>query len=338
MRKEYNPNKDKPLPLNPFFHQVIVPIYIPLTVGYHRDSFNILKICLQSLFKTSHEKTFFTCINNGSGPEVREYLNQLLQEGQIQEVIHTENIGKVNSILKALNGHDFDLVTITDSDVLFLPGWQEEGYAMFKAFRKLAALSTSPNPRLLKFHTWNLILEFFFSKQLKFTPVEDPKSLKQFAESIGNPELFKPGHYEKNLTLTLGGKVGVLGAGHFVVTYRKELFEDFPLKFTKFKLGGKSEGRLDRLASQKGCWRLSTSKSFSLHMGNIEEPWMKSCLETISQTSFNPETLGLPPLDRTGKMGVFYANSILSKILSKGFILRKFLAFKGLDEKHISSY
>lgn len=338
MRIEYNPNRDQQLTSSPFFHQVIIPVYIPLKEGYHRDSFNILKICLESLFKTAHKKTFFTCVNNGSGPEVREYLNQLFEQGKIQEVIHTENIGKVNSILKALKGHDFDLVTIADSDVLFLPGWQEEGYAMFRSFKKLAALSTSPNPKLLKFHTWNLIHEFFFSDKLRFTSVEDPQGLKQFTESISNPDLFKPCHYEKNLTLTSGGKIGVLGAGHFVVTYRKELFKDFSLNFAKFKLGGDSEGILDRLVSQKGGWRLSTSKSFSLHMGNIEEPWMKSYLESISQTGFNPETPALPPLERIGRLGVFYANSILPKILNNRLILRGFLKFKGLDKKYISSY
>lgn len=338
MRIIHNPNKDKPLSSSPFFHQVIVPIYIPHLENYHKDSFTILKICLESLFKTSHKKTFFTCVNNGSCAEVRDYLNQQLDLGRIHEVIHTENIGKVNAILKALKGHDFDLVTMTDSDVLFLPDWQKESYAMFRSFKKLAALSTSPNPKLLKFHTWNLILEFFFSKKLRFTPVKDPQGMIEFAKSIGNKELFKPSHLKKNLTLTAEGKEGVLGAGHFVVTYRKELFEDFSLKFAKFKMGGKSEGRLDRLASQKGCWRLSTSKSYSLHLGNIEEPWMKTRLEAISPTDFHPEDPGLFPLEKTGRFGVFFANTILPKIFNKGPIFRKFLVFKGLDEKYSSSY
>ncbi|MEP0713947.1 MAG: glycosyltransferase family A protein, partial [Algoriphagus sp.] len=160
MRIHYNPNKDLPILPETYWHQVIVPIYIPSLEGYYSESFEVLKICLESLFQTSHDKTYFTCINNGSGDFVKDYLNQLLAEGKIHEVIHTTNIGKINSILKGINGHDFQIITVTDSDVLFLSGWQQESYSMFQAFPKLAALSTSPNSKLYKFHTWNIIKEF----------------------------------------------------------------------------------------------------------------------------------------------------------------------------------
>lgn len=338
MRKNYNPNKDQFHFQNSFLHQVIIPIYVSENDEFHKDSFSILKICLESLFKTTHKRTFFTCVNNGSKPEVREYLKTLFDLGKIHEVIHTDNIGKVNSIIKGIKGHNFEIVTISDSDVLFLEGWQEECYSMFKNFKKLAALSTSPNPKLLKFHTWNLIQEFLFSKRLRFTCVEDPDGLKQFADSISNFNLFKPCHYQKNLSLSINDKVGVLGAGHFVVTYRGELFEDLALKYVNFKLGGDSEGKLDELVSKKGCWRLSTSKSYSLHMGNIEEPWMRSTLKNIVGTTLDPDDLGLSPLERNNIVSVFFANRILSKILSRKIFFKKFLLFKGLEKESISDY
>ncbi|MDD3005817.1 glycosyltransferase, partial [Flavobacterium sp.] len=120
MRVGFNPNKDKVLPKSDYTHQVIVPVYIPHQNDYFKDSFQILQLCLESLFKTCHGKTYITIVNNGSCIEVVNYLNQLQQETKVQEVIHTTAIGKLNAILKGLSGHQFPLITITDADVLFL--------------------------------------------------------------------------------------------------------------------------------------------------------------------------------------------------------------------------
>lgn len=50
MRVGLNPNKDKIIENTDFFHQVIVPVYIPHQNDYFKDSFQILKFCLESLF------------------------------------------------------------------------------------------------------------------------------------------------------------------------------------------------------------------------------------------------------------------------------------------------
>ena len=107
MRIGFNPNKDKILTASEYFHQVIVPVYIPNQEGYFKDSLQVLKYCLESLFKTSHNKTYFTVVNNGSCAEVKNYLDSLYQEEKLQELIHTTGIGKLNAILKGLTGHQF---------------------------------------------------------------------------------------------------------------------------------------------------------------------------------------------------------------------------------------
>ena len=59
-----------------------------------------------------HSKTFITIVNNGSCNEIKVYLDDLLDKNAIQELIHTQNIGKLNAILKGISGHQFELVTI----------------------------------------------------------------------------------------------------------------------------------------------------------------------------------------------------------------------------------
>ena len=89
MRIGFNPHKDKIQVASDYFHQVIIPVYIPNQEGYFKDSFAILKLCLESLFKTIHEKTFVTIVNNGSDISVANYLDLLLKENKIRE-LHQE--------------------------------------------------------------------------------------------------------------------------------------------------------------------------------------------------------------------------------------------------------
>ena len=74
----------------------------------------------------------------------------------------------------------------------------------------------------------------------------------------------------------------ILGANHFVATYRKEVFNVnnvFPEdKFRK----GDEEFFLDSSADKLGFYRLSTQSSFAFHMGNKMD-------EFIAQVNFDPK-------------------------------------------------
>lgn len=119
MKIGYNPNKDKKQEPNDFFHQVVIPVYIPDSKDYFKDSLKILEYCLTSLFKTIHPKTYITIVNNGSCIEVSNYLNDFQKNGKIHERINTTNVGKLNAIIKGISGHNFTFITTSDADVLF---------------------------------------------------------------------------------------------------------------------------------------------------------------------------------------------------------------------------
>ena len=133
-----------------FFTGSIIPVYIPNQEGYFKESFAVLKLCLNSLFKTCHKQTYFTIVNNGSSKEVSAYLDGLFQENKIQELIQTSAIGKLNAIFKGIAGQQFPIITITDADVLFLNNWQQETYAVFEAFPKTGSVSPNGVFKLLK--------------------------------------------------------------------------------------------------------------------------------------------------------------------------------------------
>lgn len=337
MRIGSNPNKDKELQKSEFIHQVIVPVHIPHQDDYFKDSFKILKLCLESLFITSHAKTYFTIINNGSCQEIVSYLNQLHNENKIHEVIHTTAIGKINAILKGLTGHQFELVTISDADVLFLDKWQKATYEVLVAFPKAGAIGTTPSSKVLKQFTSNVIVSNMFSTNLKFTEVLDKKALIMFSESIGNVGFYKEIHLNKQLTITNNDVLAVVGAGHYVATYRRSIYDRPKANFSKFKMGKALKDFFDEPVEKKGFWRLSTSKNYTYHMGNVKEKWMDDEMQRLSK--LNCELNPLPFLVIDSKRLNFYnLNIFLFKFLSYGPIWKLFLLYKGLTKVEAEKY
>jgi len=339
MRVGFNPNKNKKIDESDFYHQVIIPVHIPNFEGYFKDSFQIFKYCIESLFKTSHSKTYYTIINNGSCNEVSEYLNDLYNHNKIHELMHTTSIGKLNSILKGMSGHSFSLVTISDADVLFLNDWQKGTYDVFEAFPKAGAVCPTPSSKVLKQFTANIIIDNILSRNMKFTEVKNTKALSMFASSIGNCDFYKEVHLNKNLTITSKkGTVAVVGAGHFIATYRREVYIKPELLYSKFKMGSALKDFLDKPVLKNDYWRLSTNDNYAYHMGNVIEGWMSETIETLKIC--NEEYLlnvNLHQVSRS-KLKARCQSFIFDKLLTKKIIWKRFLQWKGLTPQEAKHY
>jgi hypothetical protein len=338
MRVGFNPNKDKQLDKSSYNHQVILPVYIPHQEGYFKDSFQILQFCLESLFKTSHSNTYFTVVNNGSCPEIIAYLNQLHHEGKIHELIHTNNIGKLNAVLKGITGQQFGLITITDADVLFLNDWQKATYEVFEAFPKTGVVSTTPSSRVLKQHTANVLVAQLFSSKLGFTNVLHPNALVLFAKSIGKINFYNATHLKKHLTISNGTTKAVIGAGHFVATYKGTVFDLLKNRYSSSALGGSSESLfLDQPVSDLGYWRLSTEGNYTCHMGNVLEPWMES---TLGNNIDSRIPFGDITFLSNRKASVYFVDwkKSIFKLLTYKPIWKLFLQYKGLTKEEAQDY
>lgn len=337
MRIGSNPQKDKEIGHSDYFHQVVIPVYIPNQEGYFKDSFQILKFCLESLFKTTHSKTYFTIVNNGSCKEIKDYLENLFEEKHIHELINTTNIGYINAMIKGVSGQNFPIITTADCDVLFLNGWQEHSYEIFEAFPKAGVVSPAPNSRMIKTLTNNILIENLFSKKMKFDKVIDPQSMIDFAHSVNNISLFKPIHLDKYLVINNKNTKAMVGASHFVATYRADVFSTIE-KSCAFILGGNSDDVFDVPVIKKGFWRLSTSKNYAFHMGNVVEDWMKEKFDLVT-TSNNQFSIELPLQKvKINKIINWLSLNFFSKILLKRPIWIFFLRYKGLTKTEANIY
>jgi hypothetical protein len=337
MRVGFNPNKDKELLKSDFFHQVVIPVYIPHQEEYFKDSFQVLKICLESLFKTAHDKTYITIVNNGSCNEVMCYLNELFFEKRIHELVNSSNIGYINAMLKGISGQNFPFFTTADADVLFLNNWQKESYKLFKVFSKTGAVSPSPNSRVLRYFTGNVLFEKGFSNSVKFTNNKDPEAMIAFAKSVGNEKLFNKTNLEKCLTIGNSEARGLIGAGHFIVTYRSDVFDKLEKRFTKYVLGGDSDFIFDKPVEKKGFWRLSTEKNYAFHMGNVREEWMIEVLQNLHENRENIVAPKLKPF-KVNRFVIWFKTEIFSRVLFKKPIWRLFLQYKGLSKSEAKKY
>ncbi|MDC7995709.1 glycosyltransferase [Altibacter sp. HG106] len=338
MRIGTNPEKNTEVAQGDFYHQLVIPVYIPEDQGYYKDSFVIFKHCIQSVLKSCHPQTFITLVDNGSMAKVASYIDTLYQEQKIHEVIHTTNVGKINAFFKGIGGHRFSLITIADADVLFLNGWQAASYAIFEAYPKTGFVSTTPNPKLWKYHTGALLWRFFFSNRLTAAPIENPDALRHFASSIGNDRFFKEVHYAKALTLYENGTKAVLGSGHFVATYRGEIFYELQKSYSHLKLGADSVRTfLDAPVANRSMWRLATAQNYTYHMGNTAESWMAETQRTIEPSKEPIPKPKLPPMRKP----TWVANLVvrlLGKLSSSSFFQKQFLRQKGFSANERSEY
>lgn len=336
MRIGSNPHKDQLQEQSDYLHQIIIPVYIPNQEDYFKNSFQIFQLCLDSLLATVHKNTFITIVNNGSGVFVKDYLVEMLRQNKIQELIHTHNIGKVNAILKGLAGHNIDLVTISDADVMFLPNWQTETIKVFNHLPKVGVVGIVPQFKTYKSNCGNLIFDNFFNKNMKFIPVKNPEALIRFYDSIGWARDYNQDLLEFSLGLELRPDVKVYaGSGHFVATYKKDIFQEITT-YNGYKLGGKSEGYLDAAALKKGYWRVTTHDNYAYHLGNTLEDWME--VEAINGSNLECTDFKFTKRKKVTAISHFVKNRLLVKIIFMKRVSKLFLRWKGLPKKMIKNH
>ncbi len=290
MRQGVNPSKTSNKIILQSSHRVILSVYIPnLEDEYFKHAQEVFKLCLESVLYTVHDKTRISIIINGCCKEVEQLIYSYKDANPlIDQVFFTrENLGKINAIYSIVKSNLEPLITISDSDVLFLKGWQEESINVFKNFPQAGMVSPVPTSKGYLYSTGTTLYYGLFKAKIKFRDVLDPEGMDNFQKSVGS-KLFDPVHLRKYLVLSVNKKEAVVGCGHFVGTFRKEVFEHSPTNVCEFRVqGGSEEAYLDEPNDLGGFLRLATLGNFAYHMGNTPAKWMHDKLEEIKISGKN---------------------------------------------------
>jgi len=276
MRVGINPEKFKDKRNVRVMHRVIVIFFIPNVLDdYYKESIDVLHACLESIVSTiNFETTCITLINNNSVSDVNSVIDKYINKGKIDKYVHySENKGKVYAIMNEIRGIYEPFVTISDADVLFIKGWEKAIFNIYKNIERAGVVAPLPCPNLAFNHNNTVFFDQMLSFKIKKDKKVSDKDCDIYLEGLGNDSLLNRNNRNFNWRthqyyLKKNNETTILGAGHFVATYRTALInknDNFP--FFKF-FNGYEDDFIDNKADRKGYYRLSLPKTFAYHIGN----------------------------------------------------------------------
>lgn len=336
MRLGENPSKkDNRIKIDSI-HRIILSVYIPnLDTEYFRHSKEIFKLCLESLLYTINNQTRISIVINGCCKEVEQLIYDYKNSHfQIDQVFYSrENLGKINAIYSIVKSNLEPLITISDSDVLFLKGWQKETLQVFNHFPSAGMVSPVPSSKGYLYSTGSTLFFGLFKSKIQFLDVLDPEGMDNFQKSVGS-NLYDSIHLKKYLAITNSQGAAVVGCGHFVATFRKEVFENSPSKVCEFRVqGGSEEEYLDEPNDRAGFLRLATLGNFAYHMGNIPSQWMYAKVAEIKKSKSKDWTF--PEISKSRPISKFQVQ--IGKFLWVNLFYRfrrPFFSWLGMKEKY----
>ena len=124
MRKGQNPAKFVNQVAKPERVTVALLNYIPFQSGFYAEALDVLKVSLESMRRDAGLPFDLMVFDNGSCPEVRDFLVAEKEAGRIQYLLLSEkNLGKGGAWNIMLNAAPGEMIAYTDNDAYFYPGW-----------------------------------------------------------------------------------------------------------------------------------------------------------------------------------------------------------------------
>jgi glycosyltransferase involved in cell wall biosynthesis len=137
-----NPSRGVKLDFTPARTTVAVLVYVPHQAGYFQNRMDVTKMTLRSILANTEEPYDLLVFDNGSSPEMVNYLQELYQNGSIDYLFLSErNIGKLNALNMIFNIAPGKIVAYSDDDVLHLPGWLGKHLEIIDTFPDVGAVT-----------------------------------------------------------------------------------------------------------------------------------------------------------------------------------------------------
>lgn len=245
--------------------------HVPSREGYFVHRLEILDLCIKSILRTTPRPFDLLVFDNGSCPEVVEYLRRAHENGDIGFLVLSENIGKMAALQLMVRLAPGELIAYSDDDILYEPGWLEAHRLILAAFPTAGVVTGWP-------------LKATFRQKAHAEDIADHEGLHletvkeipdaweiDFAASTGRDP---SAHLEsvadvKEILATREGVSAFLSASHFQFVARKKVLEEvLPEELSTWYVA-KDESMLDAGLDDAGYLRLSTQQRYVRHMGNV---------------------------------------------------------------------
>jgi glycosyltransferase involved in cell wall biosynthesis len=137
-----NPSRGVSLDFEPARTTIAVLVYAPHKAGYFENRMDVTKMTIQSILANTEEPFDLLVFDNGSSPEMVEYLQSLYKNGSIDYLhLSKSNIGKLNALNMIFNMAPGEIVAYCDDDVFHLPGWLGKHLEIIDTFPNVGAVT-----------------------------------------------------------------------------------------------------------------------------------------------------------------------------------------------------
>jgi hypothetical protein len=137
-----NPSRGVTLDFEPARTTVAVLVYAPHQAGYFQNRMDVTKMTIQSILANTKEPFDLLVFDNGSSPEMVDYLQSLYGSGLIDYLLLSKrNIGKLNALNMIFNFAPGEIVAYSDDDIFHLPGWLGKHLEIIDTFPNVGAVT-----------------------------------------------------------------------------------------------------------------------------------------------------------------------------------------------------